>query len=106
MLTDRRDFCCLLSLLVPFNSTVPAVALDEGALPSGSFDFAKLPVEDRDHAQGRHIMKGKLVTGEAIEVHETTLPQRISPCASPSRLFGDAVGARRHDPVDDQRCCS
>jgi mannose-6-phosphate isomerase-like protein (cupin superfamily) len=50
-----------------------AIAQSE-TLPSASFEFDKLPVEVHDHAQIRSIMKGKLVTGESVEVHESTLP--------------------------------
>jgi mannose-6-phosphate isomerase-like protein (cupin superfamily) len=53
---------------------LPAMAATDGGLPSGVFEFDKMPVETSDHAEFRAIMKGKLATGESIEVHETTLP--------------------------------
>ena len=47
-------------------------------LPSATFEFGNLPVEERAHAEIRSIMKGKLVTGESVEVHESTLPNGFS----------------------------
>lgn len=38
-------------------------------------------MEERDHAEIRSIMKGKLVTGESVEVHESTLPPNGFPHA-------------------------
>src|SRR5207247_2108657 len=55
-------------------TTVPLVTAQENVLSSATFDFDKLSVEENDHAQIRHIMKGKLATGESVEVHESTLP--------------------------------
>jgi mannose-6-phosphate isomerase-like protein (cupin superfamily) len=77
----RRDLCSLLPALVPLAAGAPTVAAEENVLPSGSFDFDKLPIEERDHAQIRHVMKGKLATGEAVEVHESTLPPNGYPHA-------------------------
>jgi mannose-6-phosphate isomerase-like protein (cupin superfamily) len=77
----RRDLCSLLPALVPLAAGVPTLAAEEKVLPSGSFDFYKLPIEERDHAQIRHVMKGKLATGEAVEVHESTLPPNGYPHA-------------------------
>jgi mannose-6-phosphate isomerase-like protein (cupin superfamily) len=76
----RRSLCSLLPALLRL-AAVPAVADQEGPLPSATFEFDKLPVEERDHAAVRHIMKGKLATGEAVEVHETILPPNGYPHA-------------------------
>ena len=67
--------------LLPIASGIPALAEQDEPLPSATFEFAKLPVEKRDHAEIRHIMKGKLVTGESVEVHESTLPPNGFPHA-------------------------
>lgn len=69
----RRSLCFLLPALSPLVAS-PTVADQEGALPSATFEFEKLPVQESGHAAVRHILKGKLATGEAVEVHETTLP--------------------------------
>jgi mannose-6-phosphate isomerase-like protein (cupin superfamily) len=52
-------------------------------------NFGKLPVEERDHAEGRSIMKGKLVTGESVEVHESTLPPNGFPHAPHHRAHSE-----------------
>lgn len=77
----RRDLCSLLPALAPLATGVPTLSAEETVLPSGSFDFDKLPIEERDHAKIRHVMKGKLATGEAVEVHESTLPPNGYPHA-------------------------
>jgi quercetin dioxygenase-like cupin family protein len=55
-------------------NAIPAFATQDDSLPSATFPFESMPVQDFDHAQMRNIMKGKLATGEHIEAHETTLP--------------------------------
>lgn len=74
MSMTRREICSLLPALLPLTSAVPAMAAQGESLPSATFEFDKLPVEKSDHAEFRHILKGKLATGESVEVHESTLP--------------------------------
>lgn len=81
MAMTRRDLCSLLPALAALPATVPLVAAQENVLSSATFDFNKLSVEEREHAQIRHIMKGKLATGESVEVHESTLPPNGFPHA-------------------------
>ena len=81
MAITRRDICSILPVLVPLAAAVPTLVAEEKVLASASFDFDKLPIEERDHAQIRHVMKGKLATGEAVEVHESTLPPNGYPHA-------------------------
>jgi mannose-6-phosphate isomerase-like protein (cupin superfamily) len=53
------------------------------SLPSGAFQFDQLPLHiANNNAQIRMIMRGKLATGEGIEVHETTLPPGGAPTAT------------------------
>ncbi len=82
MSITRRKLCCLLPALLPATAELPAFAISEGSLPSATFAFDKMPVETADHAEFRQIMKGKLATGESLEVHETTLPANGSPHAA------------------------
>jgi mannose-6-phosphate isomerase-like protein (cupin superfamily) len=77
----RREICRLLPALLPIAVELPAFAAQGEPLPSATFEFGKLRVEERDHAEIRSIMKGKLVTGESVEVHESTLPPNGFPHA-------------------------
>ena len=67
--------------MLPIAVELLAFAAPGEPLPSATFEFGKLPVEERDHAEIRSIMKGKLVTGESVEVHESTLPPNGFPHA-------------------------
>lgn len=80
MSVTRREMCLLLPALLPAAVELPAFAQGD-SLPSATFSFDKLAVEGREHAEIRHIMKGKLATGEAVEVHESTLPPNGYPHA-------------------------
>jgi mannose-6-phosphate isomerase-like protein (cupin superfamily) len=78
----RREICALLPALLPLAAQMPAHA-DESVLPSGAFQFDQLPLHvANNNAQIRMIMRGKLATGEGIEVHETTLPPGGAPTAT------------------------
>jgi len=46
------------------------------------YPFEKLPIRTPNHAQIRDVLKGKLATGESLEVHETTLPPGGAPHAA------------------------
>jgi len=50
-------------------------------MPSAMYPFEKLPIRKPKNAQIRDVLKGKLATGESLEVHETTLPPGVAPHA-------------------------
>lgn len=78
MSMTRRDVCSLLPALLPL-AGMPALAAQSETLPSAAFEFEKLPVVTHEKAEFRSIMKGKLATGETVEVHETRLPPSGAP---------------------------
>ena len=74
MLATRRDlFSMLPGILLPPLLPIEASTQQDTAMPSSMFAFEKLPVRAAGSAQYREAMKGKLATGESVEVHETTL---------------------------------
>jgi quercetin dioxygenase-like cupin family protein len=77
----RRELCSVLPLAL-----LPALHLAQDdpsarqcALSSTVYPFDSLPVRTANNAQFRDVLKGKLATGEALEVHETTLPPGDAP---------------------------
>ena len=83
MSLTRRDLCLLLpAALVPAALRPANAAAQEGTLPSAMYPFEKLPVRTPNNAQIRDVLKGKLATGESLEVHETTLPPGGAPHAA------------------------
>jgi len=60
--------------LLPLISSEGAFAEDGKTLPSAIFPFEKLTPHKSNAADIRAVLKGKLATGESLEVHETTLP--------------------------------
>lgn len=72
MAISRREMCVALSGLLPAAGVLHAA--DGASLQSGTFPFEQLQVRFANNAQIRPVMKGKLATGESVEVHETTLP--------------------------------
>jgi mannose-6-phosphate isomerase-like protein (cupin superfamily) len=80
---NRREICLLLPGLLPVATELRAFAAQDSSLPSGAFQFDQLPLHiSNNNAQIRMIMRGKLATGEGIEVHETTLPPGGAPTAT------------------------
>lgn len=79
MSLTRRAALSLLPALVAAGNPIPAFAAQDDSLPSATFPFESMPVQDLDHAQMWKILKGKLATGEQIEAHETTLAPNGSP---------------------------
>ncbi len=56
-----------------------APAAHDNSLPSATYPFIALPIANSNGAEFRPILKGKLATGESLEVHETTLPPGSAP---------------------------
>jgi quercetin dioxygenase-like cupin family protein len=81
MSMTRREVCLLFPALLPAAVGIEAFAAESDSLPSTNYEFDKLPVDVSDHAETRRVLKGKLATGESIEVHETTLPVGGAPHA-------------------------
>jgi mannose-6-phosphate isomerase-like protein (cupin superfamily) len=82
MSLNRREWCLLLPSLFPVAAEMQSFA-QESSLPSGAFQFDQLPMHfSNNNAQVRMVMRGKLATGEGIEVHETTLPPGGAPTAT------------------------
>ena len=85
MSISRRELCALLpAAFVPLPLHLEAATSEQGhVLPSAGYPFEKLPVETgTTGAQFRNVLKGKLATGESLEVHETTLPPSSMPHAA------------------------
>jgi mannose-6-phosphate isomerase-like protein (cupin superfamily) len=82
MSITRRELYFLLSGLLPAVA-LKALAAPDTSLPSGSISFEQAPMHvANNNAQIRLMMRGKLATGEALEVHETTLPSGGAPTAT------------------------
>ena len=77
---SRRDLCTLFPAAA-FLSALPLQGQTPEALTSSRvFPFDKLPVhQSANGMQMRPVLKGKLPTGELLEVHETLLPAGATP---------------------------
>jgi quercetin dioxygenase-like cupin family protein len=77
----RRELCLLLpGATLPLAATWARGDDQDTSLPSAGYSFDKLTAHTTSSgAQIRDILKGKLVTGESIETHETTLPPGVMP---------------------------
>jgi mannose-6-phosphate isomerase-like protein (cupin superfamily) len=74
MSMTRREMCLLLpAVLFPAVMRPEGMAAQDGSMPSAMYPFEKLPIRTPNNAQIRDVLKGKLATGESLEVHETTL---------------------------------
>jgi mannose-6-phosphate isomerase-like protein (cupin superfamily) len=71
--TRRELFSLLPAMLLPSLLPFEESAQQDSAIPSTMYPFEKLPVHTSNGTEGRHVLKGKLATGESLEVHETTL---------------------------------
>src|SRR5208282_4475163 len=85
MTVTRRDLVSLLPAALLLSAALPELTqaqADQSSpspLPSAVYPFASLPVNESPNVTTRHILKGRLATGESLEVHETTLPPGAAP---------------------------
>jgi mannose-6-phosphate isomerase-like protein (cupin superfamily) len=75
MSVTRRELCAILpAMLIPsILPTEAAASTDANVLPSAMYPFEKQTPRKSGSAEFREILKGKVATGESIEVHQTTL---------------------------------
>jgi mannose-6-phosphate isomerase-like protein (cupin superfamily) len=82
---NRRDLCMTLSAFAAMGSGVmeaqtPAAAQDGPLSRSRVFHFDKLtPHAGADGFESREVVKGDLLTGEFVELHESSLPPGAMP---------------------------
>jgi mannose-6-phosphate isomerase-like protein (cupin superfamily) len=75
----RRELCSVFPVAL-----LPALLSVEDpsrqiSLPSAMYPFDNLPVRTANNAEFRDVLKGRIATGESLEVHETTLPPGGAP---------------------------
>jgi quercetin dioxygenase-like cupin family protein len=77
----RRELCSVfpVALMPALHLMQDDPSAGQGALSSAAYPFDSLPVRTANDAQFRTVLKGKLATGESLEVHETTLPPGGAP---------------------------
>lgn len=83
MSMTRRELCSIFpAVLLPALIPSEDSAAQDNSMPSAMYLFDKLPVRTPNNAEFRAVLKGKLATGESLEVHETTLPPGGAPHAA------------------------
>jgi quercetin dioxygenase-like cupin family protein len=87
----RRELCSAfpVALLPVLHLAQDGSSAGQGSLPSAVYPFENLPVRTVNGAQLRDVLKGKLATGESLEVHETTLPPGGAPHAPHRHLHSE-----------------
>src|SRR6266702_3021920 len=74
MTMTRREICTLLpAALFPAIIRIEGSGTQDSSLPSAMYPFEKLPIRTPNNAEIRDVLKGKLATGESLEVHEMWL---------------------------------
>jgi len=72
-------------------------------MPSAMYPFEKLPIRTPKNAQIRDVLKGKLATGESLEVHETTLAPGVARTLRTPCALRNVADSRRNGRTDRQR---
>jgi mannose-6-phosphate isomerase-like protein (cupin superfamily) len=74
MSVTRRELCAMFpAMLIPQVLPIEAASAEGNVLPTAMYPFEKLTPRKSNTAEIRDVLKGKLATGESLEVHETTL---------------------------------
>ncbi|HEY2546248.1 MAG TPA: cupin domain-containing protein [Candidatus Acidoferrum sp.] len=80
MSITRRELCSMFpAAMFPALLRTEGSSAQESSMPSAMYPFEQLPVRNTNNVQIRAVLKGKLATGESLEVHETTLPPGGAP---------------------------
>jgi mannose-6-phosphate isomerase-like protein (cupin superfamily) len=80
MSLTRRELCLMLPALLPAAAIAEELSAQDTSLPSATWTYEQLAVDvSPGGAETRPVVKGKLATGELLEVHETVLPPRGMP---------------------------
>ena len=79
MSMTRRELCLMLPAAILPVMRTEEQAEQQSALPSAMYPFDKLPARVTNNVEVHHVLKGKLATGESLEVHETMLPPGGTP---------------------------
>ncbi len=94
MSISRRNFCSLFAAaLAPAGLAQEAKQAESKAagpapvLPSAALPYEQLPVRKTQAGESRALMKGKLATGEELEMHITTLEPGKMPHAGHAHVF-------------------
>ena len=74
MSATRRQALFLISGFVSSAVALEGLSNSDNSIPSSTYPFSELPTTNANVAAFRPVLKGKLPTGESLEVHETTLP--------------------------------
>src|SRR5438270_12640865 len=77
---NRRDLCVALSAFAAMGSVAAEAQAPSSAMPDEkvlsaprAFTFDSLPAKKTENGYSRPVIQGVLPTGEAVEMHETTL---------------------------------
>lgn len=97
-LSRREVFLLFPSVLLP-TLIGEAQSPQADSLPSAMFSLDKMPIHISSTAATRAVLKGKLATGESLEVHETTLPAGAAP-HPPHRHAHSEMWLMREGTVD------